>query len=87
MSDTHVDGNALGGLFFDLFGREMTDRLGCCGDCGAVNALGAVHVYIDAPGVVIRCPACGNVLLVVITTNTSTRVSFGSIAWVEMSQV
>ena len=31
---THVDGNALGGLLIDVFGREMTDAHGCCASEG-----------------------------------------------------
>ena len=49
-SDNHVDGNAIGGLLIDIFGREMTDSRGCCANCGTVNALGALIVYRSGPG-------------------------------------
>ena len=81
--DRHLDGNALGGVLNELFGREMTDELGCCGHCGAVNALGAVHVYLDAPGQVIRCPNCASVLMVIVNRPHGMRVSFESIRWLE----
>jgi len=81
--DGHLDGNALGGLLLELFGQEMTDRLGCCGACGAVNALGAVLVYRRAPGDVMRCPNCGTVLMVVVPLEVGFRISFEAIRWVE----
>jgi len=40
--DRHVDGNAVGGVLMDVFGREMTAVVGTCASCGAVNPLGAV---------------------------------------------
>lgn len=81
--DRHLDGNALAGVLYELFGREMTDQLGCCGHCGAINALGAVHVYLDAPGNVIRCPNCATVLIVIVRHPDGVRVNFESIRWLE----
>jgi hypothetical protein len=81
--DRHLDGNALAGVLNEMFGREMTGELGCCGHCGAVNALGAVHVYLDAPGSVLRCPTCASVLIVIVNRPDGTRVSFESIRWLE----
>lgn len=83
IGDSHLDGNAIGGLLLELFGREMTDQQGCCDHCGAVNALGAVHVYVDAPGTIIRCPNCESVLIVIVQNPKSLRVSFEEIRWLE----
>jgi len=79
--DRHLDGNALAGLFHELFGKEMTDQSGCCGHCGAVNALGATHVYMEAPGNVIRCPSCSAVLIVIVHHPEGVRANFESIRW------
>jgi len=81
--ESHVDGNALGGMLFELFGRDMTGRLGCCGHCGAINALGTVLVYSRAPGDVLRCPACSNVLVVITRIESRVRVGFEGLRWVE----
>ena len=43
--ETHVDGNALGGMLLEVFGREMTDAHGACATCGAVHPVGAMRVY------------------------------------------
>jgi Family of unknown function (DUF6510) len=62
---SHVDGNAIGGLLTEVFGREATDASGRCRECGAENYIGALHVY-RAAGVVVRCPSCQAVLLRVV---------------------
>jgi hypothetical protein len=81
--DAHVDGNALGGLMNEVFGREMTDARGCCAECGAVSALGALIAYTRAPGDVLRCPACDAVMLVAVALPTAVRVSVAGVLWVE----
>lgn len=84
-TDAHLDGNALGALFHDLFGREMTEQRGCCGTCGAINQLGAAIVYRDAPGDVMRCVVCGAVLLVAVDLPGGVRVTIQSLRWIEIS--
>jgi Family of unknown function (DUF6510) len=58
----YLDGNSIGGLLNDVFGRDVTEASGRCRACGAENYVGALHVY-RAAGVVVRCPACGAVLM------------------------
>ena len=65
-ADMKVDGNAIGGLLAEIFNAEMTAAEGTCGGCGAVNALGRVDVYMNAPGVVVRCPSCTHVLMLIV---------------------
>jgi len=84
--DRHLDGNALAGVLYELFGREMTDQLGCRDHCGAVNAMGALHVHLDAPGQVIRCPNCESALIVIVHHPIGVRVGFESIRWLEPEQ-
>ena len=68
MSDVrHVDGNAVAGLLVEIFGQEMTASRGQCGGCGRIDVLANVMVYRDAPGDVLRCPACGDVGLRIAT--------------------
>lgn len=81
--ETHVDGNALGGLLYELFGREMTDRSGCCANCGAVSLFGSVLVYSRGPGEVLRCPSCSGVLIVITRIESRVRVHFEGLRWVE----
>jgi len=65
-SELKLDGNAIGGLLGEIFALEMTTAETTCGGCGTVNAVGRVDVYVNAPGVVVRCPACQNVLMRVV---------------------
>lgn len=65
-ADMKVDGNAIGGLLAEIFNFEMTAAEGTCGGCGAVNAVARVDVYVNAPGTVVRCPGCGQVLMRIV---------------------
>lgn len=82
--ETHVDGNALGGLLMEVFGHEMTDARGCCDGCGTVNQLAEMLVY-RGPGDVMRCPTCGIVVLVAVTVREHPRVCLGALRWLEPS--
>jgi hypothetical protein len=64
-----LDGNALGGLLQELFATELTDAPHGCGSCGAVRAIGAHRLYRGA-GLVLRCPVCSDIALVVATANS-----------------
>jgi hypothetical protein len=60
-----LDGNAIAGITFELYGREMTMATGVCGSCGMRSVVAELHVYIGA-GIVARCPACQAVLLRIV---------------------
>jgi hypothetical protein len=66
MHEMKVYGNAIGGLLREIFTMEMTTAETTCGGCGAVNAVGRVHVYMNAPGAVVRCPKCEQVLMRIV---------------------
>jgi hypothetical protein len=63
-----VDGNAVAGLLQDVFGLEMTASPAECAHCGQVNELGALLAFTQAPGAVLRCPACEEVVLRIVET-------------------
>ena len=65
-TELKLDGNAIGGLLGEIFRLEMTSAQGQCGGCGAVNAIGRVDVYVNAPGAVVRCPGCTQVLMRIV---------------------
>jgi hypothetical protein len=79
----HLDGNAIGGLLFEVFGREMTAALGCCASCGAVNAMAALVVFHAGLGDVARCPACDSVVLVISSLRSGPRVHVAALRWFE----
>jgi hypothetical protein len=59
----YLDGNMLGGALGELFAVDVTAAVGQCASCGTSGAIGEVRVYPDGPGMVARCPACGEILL------------------------
>jgi stage V sporulation protein SpoVS len=65
-ADLKVDGNAVAGLLREVFAFEVTGATGTCVNCGSVAAVGAVYAYVEAPGVVLRCPVCDFVLMRVV---------------------
>lgn len=58
------DGNAVAGLLYDLFGREMTGVGVTCAHCGGRSLLARTRVF-RGPGTVLLCPECGASMLVV----------------------
>jgi len=66
IAEMMLDGNAIGGLLREIFVAEMTDARGTCASCGAVNPVGRLQVYVHAPGTVVRCPACEQVVMRIV---------------------
>jgi uncharacterized protein DUF6510 len=61
-----LDGNAIAGLLLDVFGVEMTTAMGTCAHCGAAGELATLVVYLQAPGTVVRCRSCTEVVGVIV---------------------
>jgi DNA-directed RNA polymerase subunit RPC12/RpoP len=72
-----LDGNAIAGPLFELFGREMTTAIGACANCGATARVAELRVYARAPGNVARCPACGSVVMVLVDVRGTMRAYLG----------
>jgi Family of unknown function (DUF6510) len=64
-----LDGNAIGGVLAEIFGTEMTIAVGVCGSCGSTGLMAELHVYLRAPGIVVRCPDCESVLLKIVQSD------------------
>ena len=52
----------------EIFAAEMTASPTACAHCGRVGAVGSLLAFTQAPGVVLRCPACEQVMLRIVTT-------------------
>jgi DNA-directed RNA polymerase subunit RPC12/RpoP len=63
-----VDGNAAGGMFSEVFVRDLTTARAKCAGCGAEGMIGALPVYAHGMGTVVRCPKCDRVILRVART-------------------
>ena len=62
MTDATPDGNAIAGLLAEVFTVEVTTSRGC--RPAARHAIGAHRLYRGA-GLVLRCPACGDVAVLI----------------------
>ena len=69
-----LDGNAIGGALLEYFGTEMTAAWGTCAHCGASAQIAELRVYPRAPGTVVRCRNCGNVVIVLVSVRDTLRV-------------
>jgi DNA-directed RNA polymerase subunit RPC12/RpoP len=63
MTETWTDGNSLGGPLREAFGLDVTVATGRCANCGTTSPLAEGRLFGPAPGLVLRCPACGHPLL------------------------
>lgn len=79
-----LDGNALGGAFLEIFVHEMTSARVECAHCNAVEAIGAEHVYMHAPGAVVRCRHCEGVLLVIVQNADGYRLTSQGCTWLDL---
>lgn len=68
MDELMLDGNAVAGMMQEIFGTEMTAQTGVCASCGTPSQMGAVLAFTQAPGVVLRCPACKEVMMRMVKT-------------------
>lgn len=82
-SPTALDGNAIAGLLFDVFGNEMTAATGTCATCGARGPVGAFEVYLHAPGTVAYCRSCRSMLMAFVTIRGVTCVDLRGLASLE----
>jgi hypothetical protein len=69
-----LDGNAIAGPLYDVYGEEMTMARGRCTVCGATGPIAELRVYVRAPGMVARCRSCDTVVFVLVEVRGTTRM-------------
>jgi hypothetical protein len=79
-----LDGNAAAGMLEEIFGADMTVAPTECATCATVSEMGALRVFNQAPGMVMRCPACGEIMLCVVVTPTMVNIDLRGVATVRM---
>ncbi|MEV6414146.1 DUF6510 family protein [Kribbella sp. NPDC051718] len=82
---TYLDGNAAAGTLRELFAVDITAAIGQCAGCGRTGVFAETHVFMDAPGLVARCPGCEDVLLRVVTTPTDTYLDLRGLTYLRFS--
>ena len=81
-----LDGNAIGGMLYQVFGGEMTMAQGVCRRCGARGPLAECAVYLGGPGVVVRCRACHNIVMVLVEVRKMVCVDLSGLSKLEQPE-
>ncbi len=81
-----LDGNALAGILYDIFGAEMTTTPAECANCGDVAEMGALLAFTHAPGMVLRCPSCENVVVRIVQTPDSIYLDARGAAYLRLTK-
>ena len=81
-----LDGNALAGLLQSIFGAEMTTNPAECANCGNISQMGGLLAFTQAPGAVLRCPACEEVMLTIVETPTAIYLDARGAAYVKLAR-
>jgi Family of unknown function (DUF6510) len=79
-----LDGNAVAGLLQEVFAVEMTTATGTCNQCGATDAVGALHLFRGA-GIVMRCPHCDNALMTIVEAGTRVWIGFAGVRTLQVT--
>ena len=84
--DLTVDANAIGGMLASVFGVDVTGSPGQCAHCHTVSIVGTMRVYMRGPGVVVRCPACAQVVMRMVRTPTGMCLDVSGASFVRIAR-
>lgn len=87
MDDLRLDGNAAAGLLREIFAFEVTTATTTCGGCGQASLVGALPLYGQQTGVVLRCPRCDHVMMVVTRAHDEWRLDLRGVRSMRMPVV
>ncbi|MGH2356643.1 MAG: DUF6510 family protein [Candidatus Limnocylindria bacterium] len=79
-----LDANAVAGDMVELFGVEMTMAAHRCAHCGNQGAVGALRAWTHAPGMVLRCSVCDEVVVRWARTSSGVRVDLRGASFLEL---
>jgi Family of unknown function (DUF6510) len=78
MDDQHLDGNGVAGLLSEITGADLTELLRTCQSCRERRPIGE-HLAYRSAGLVLRCPNCGDIAVVVGMQDTQLVVEWRGI--------
>ena len=83
-SDTYsyLDGNAAAGELSRIFTMDVTAAEGRCAHCGAIKRFAEAHLYMQAPGLVARCPVCQHVILRLVNVGQRVFLDVQGLAYI-----
>ena len=81
-SYNYLDGNAAAGELSRIFAMDVTVAQGRCANCGAIKRFAEAHIYMQAPGLVARCPICQHVLLRLVNVRQRVFLDVQGLAYI-----
>jgi hypothetical protein len=85
MNEEWTDGNSLGGPLQEVLGVDITVATGCCSSCGTAGPLAEGRLFSNAPGLVLRCPNCGDSLLRMTRAPGRARLDLRGLDYIEIT--
>lgn len=83
---TRLDGNAAAGILSEIFILEMTSSTTECANCGREGETGTLITFLQAPGVVLRCPACEHVIMRIVESPEAIYLDMRGAAYVRLTR-
>ena len=84
--DLTVDGNGVAGVLAAVFGADVTAAPGQCAHCHTVSMVGTMRAYARGPGIVLRGPACAEVVVRIVQTDRATMVDARGAAYLAFAR-
>jgi hypothetical protein len=83
----HVDGNAVIGALSLALGADASLAELVCASCGANHPVAEARVYLRCPGIVIRCPNCTTVEIVLVEIEHRFQITLANVANLRLQAV
>ena len=81
-----LDGNAAAGILNEIFALEMTSSMVECTHCGREGEMGTLLAFTQAPGVILRCPGCENIILRIVQSPDATYLDLRGAAFIRLGR-
>ena len=81
-----LDANAVGGILAEIFSVEMTTSLVECAHCGTEGQMGTLLAFTQAPGLVLRCPACENIMMRIVQAPGAIYLEMRGMAYLRLER-
>jgi hypothetical protein len=81
-----LDGNAVAGLLYEVFGVELTNSPGQCANCGHTGELATLLAFTQAPGATLRCPVCKQAVIRIVQTPDAIYLDARGAAYIRLSR-
>jgi len=82
-----LDGNAVAGVLNEIFALEMTTNPVECASCGHEGEMGTLLAFMQAPGVVLRCPVCENTILRIVQTPEAFYIDLRGAVYLRLNRI